>query len=357
MECVRRWRVGITVVTVVLVLGAAAATAARQRSDDPGFPADPGLLDKVGVVLAPGPAGAWDDAMVETPTVVRDPEGGWAMLYVGYGGTPVVPQIGLARSVDAIHWTKDAPPVLSGSHVAGSSDEAGATGPVLYRQGSRWVLFYIGVTREGYEQGCKTINVATSRSLAGPWARRGPVVVPDGSGWDAEAVWHVSVVRDARRWWMFFNATGTDRKERIGYAMSRTLAGPWASSSEPVLEPVAGSWESQIVGDPSVRREGDHWVMDYYGFDGVHAADAQAVTSLAEFPRGWRRTGVVLAPSEPFDAQFAHKPFVVVDHDRLLHFYTAVDQSGGRRIAVAVNPYRRWPRGLADYCLRLTTAT
>jgi predicted GH43/DUF377 family glycosyl hydrolase len=323
---------------IVPALGASLLVFAAGRGGPQAvaFPRDPGLLHKVGVVLSPGPIRAWDDQMVESPSVVRDPAGGWAMLYVGYGGDPIRPGIGLARSADAVHWVKSSAPALTASSVPGAADEAGATGPVVYRQGSRWVLFYIGVTGSGYEQGRKTIDAATSQTLSGPWTRLGAVVEPDGSGWDAEAVWHVSVVRDHGRWVMFFNATGSDDKERIGYATADRLLGTWRVADEPVLEPVDGTWESLIVGDPSVRRVGDHWVMDYYGVDGQHAADAEAVTTDAEFPLGWQRTGVVLAPSEAYDSQFAHKPFVVTDRGRLLHFYTAVGDDGRRTIALAV---------------------
>lgn len=332
-----RSRPAFLVFTGLSVVLAALAVLAFTRVDAaPSFPADPGKLDKVGVVLAPGARGAWDSEMVESPSVVGDGNG-FAMAYVGYDQAHVA-RIGLARSADGIRWRRSSAPILGPSGVPGSPDAGGTTGPVLVRIPGGWVMFYVGLTEAGYEAGRKTINYAAATSLDGPWVRHGVVVKPAGNGWRARAVWHVSVVRFAGTWFMFFNATGANGRESIGYATARALAGPWKvdDRNSPLLAPVGGGWDSHFVGDPDVRREGGRWVMHYYGYDGHHAGDGRAVTSDADFPLGWHRAGLELAPSKPYDAQFAHKPWVTTVDGREFHYYTAVSTDDRRQIALAV---------------------
>lgn len=301
------WRRMLAGLALLLTTGCLASSSAAP------------VVEKVGVVLGPSASG-WDSATVESPTVVRDGDR-WAMAYTGYGGDPMRGGIGLAYSDDATHWRK-AGRILPD-----------ATGPVLYRDGDRWVLYYIGLTEAGYEQGHKTIRYATARHLEGPWKTRGELVAPDGTGWDAEAVWHVSVVQDGDSWFMFFNATGEDDRERIGYATGPSLVGPWTVSPDPLIEPHG---RERIVGDPAVRRQGGGWVMTYYVFDGDHAWDVEATTGAAAFPAGWSDPQTVVAPSEDYDARYAHKPWIVRDGGRLLHYYTAVSDAGERQIALAL---------------------
>lgn len=286
-------------------------------------------LHKVGVVLESTP-GSWDSDAVESPTVVRW-RGGWTMLYVGYHDGRG--QVGAARSADAKTWTK------LGVNFAPAGDEYGTTGPVLVRDGARWALYYIALGSQGYEAGTKEIRYATGPSPLGPWTRHGVAIRPAGGGWRSKAVWHVSVVRRGPEWFAFFNATGSDDRESIGYATGPSAVGPWTvdDANSPLLAP-EGGWDSLLVGDPFVRRSGDGWAMDYYGFDGTTARDAIATTTDDAFPLGWeRQPGFTVAPSEPYDSQFAHKPWIVVDGTRLLHFYTAVGADGVRTIALATN--------------------
>jgi predicted GH43/DUF377 family glycosyl hydrolase len=110
-------------------------------------------------------------------------------------------------------------------------------------------------------------------------------------------------------------------------------------TNSPLINVAASTWESTNVGDPSVRRVGDMWVMDYYGFNGTAASDGIAVTSDADFPLGWVKhpANPILTPSASYDAKFAHKPFVFINGGTLFHYYTAVSTSDVRQIALAVS--------------------
>lgn len=303
-------------------------------------------LEKVGIVLPKGTSGQWDATLVESPAILRDPRSGrYAMVHTGYGTTTGATrgQIGLAWSDDLVNWTKTGTPMLTHSGVSGDPDENGCTGPLLLWDdaGDQYVLYYIGLTATGYESGTKSLCMATSADLT-TWTRHGAVITT-GSGWRSGAIWHPSVVERDGTWYLFFNATGSGSAESIGYATAPAITGPWTvdDTNSPLLSAVAATWESTLVGDPSVRRVGDMWVMDYYGFNGTTAADGIAVTSDADFPLGWERhpDNPILSPSETYDAKYAHKPFVMVNGGELLHYYTAVAADDTRQIALAISKH------------------
>lgn len=304
-------------------------------------------LTKQGIVLAKGSTGAWDADLVESPSVMYDPKSGrWAMVYVGYGTTTGAQRagVGLAYSPDGITWAKQgSAAILPHSGTAGAPDENGCSGPVLFwdNDNGQYVLYYIGLTATGYEAGTKSICYATATSLTGTWTRHGAVVTTQASTWRANAVWHASIVERSGTWYMFFNASNGSNVEQIGYATAPALTGPWTvdDTNSPLISPSTG-WEDDNVGDPSVRRVGDMWVMDYYGYDAspLSASDGIAVCPDHDFPLGpWVKYSgnPVLVPGASYDAKYAHKPFVIYKGGVLFHYYTAVDASDVRQIALA----------------------
>lgn len=322
----------------------------------------PGLpLTKRGVVLAPGPQGAWDAGMVESPVVWWDAaHGRYAMVYTGYAwtnpsrrgyDTVATPQVGLAWSDDLLRWHKDPRnPIFGPTGDPATLDACGTAGPFVWAEGGRYHLFYFGTTAPGYERGLKALHLATSTDLV-RWQRHpaNPVVAPHGQGWRREAIWHPNVVRHAGRYYLFFNASGlTDGcdEEFVGYAVSDDLRA-WTvdDAHAPLLvgSRRAGAWDATgRTGDPSVFRVGDFWFMAYYSWDGRHTQDGLAWTTAAAFPLGWQPYdgNPVLPIGRPgtFDALHAGKPFVVRTAQAHFHFYTAVADDETRQIALATGP-------------------
>jgi predicted GH43/DUF377 family glycosyl hydrolase len=302
-------------------------------------------LVKQGIVLAKGAGGTWDADLVESPTIILDPKSGkLAMVYVGYGTTSGAQRagVGLAYSDDGLTWTKyGTAAILPHSGTGGAADQNGCSGPLLLWDdaNNQYVLYYIGLTATGYEAGTKTICRATATSLTGTWTRHGAVITT-GTGWRANAVWHPSVVERDGTWYMFFNASNASDVETIGYATAPDINGPWTVDdvNSPLLSGATG-WEDDNVGDPSLVRIGNVWVMHYYGvdFSPLSASDGIAVTPDASFPLGWTRypNNPVLAPGASYDAKFAHKPFVMYRGGTLYHYYTAVSAADVRQIACA----------------------
>lgn len=307
------------------------------------------------LALRRGASWEWDSQIVESLSPFWDHRSGrWAGVYTGYGtlyGDSLERgAIGLAFSSDLTTWAKTGTPVLTATGNAGDPDQNGCSGPVVVFDSGTWHLFYIGLTGTGYEQGTKTLNLATTTSppsqwSSGGWTRHGIVLTGGGTGWRAQGVWHPSIVKHGSTWYLFINATGTDGIERIGYATAPALTGPWTfdDANSPLIDHSSSGWDSQFVGDPCVYKVRDGWVMHYFGVNTATgaASDGIATTTDAAFPLGWAKhpANPILTPGPAgaFDSKYAHKPVVVQSGGRAYHFYTAVDTSDVRQVGVAIS--------------------
>jgi len=79
-----------------------------------------------------------------------------------------------------------------------------------------------------------------------------------------------------------------------------------------------------ISGDPQVVKIGDVWVMFYFGaFWKPGAFDTFACSYDLVNWTNWEGPHLT-APSEAWDAKFAHKPWVIRHNGVVYHFYCAV---------------------------------
>lgn len=69
-------------------------------------------LPTVGPMSVLGASETWEEGIVGSPSVVKDPAGGLVMFYEG---GVAMPSVGRATSVDGISWTKDGDPLLVGA--------------------------------------------------------------------------------------------------------------------------------------------------------------------------------------------------------------------------------------------------
>lgn len=327
--------------------------------DDP-----PTSLTKLGVVLRP--AFSWDAALVEGPAcMIVDPVTGLlSMLYTGYSSTSTstgVGTIGIARSRDGglTYPVADRGKYFEASGEDGAPDEFGVTGGVVWFDYDEQTehIFYIGLDALGYEQGTKRLCHA-SRPIGGTtWTRHGAIISPTGGyGWRSLYVWKPNIVAWKDRYYLFVNASGImssgdTEHERVGVFQSTSLNGPWTevvdgsgNSINPLFtDPTDGSKVFQ--GDPVVRRLTDGtWRMDYFR---AKTSDPQAAwcryatTTDELFPGGWVDRGITIAPSESYDARFAHKDYPYLYRGVAMHPYTSVAADYTKRIALAVegNPW------------------
>ena len=109
----------------------------------------------------------------------------------------------------------------------------------------------------------------------------------------------------------------------------------------PVLAPVAGTWEHQIVGDAWVEYENGKYYMYYFGADGEGSADIGYATSDNLINWVKNPTNPVLSPgtSGQFDDRYAHKATLVKIGSMWHMYYEAKSVSTGvKTIGLATAP-------------------
>lgn len=361
----RRW--------LALLLGSVATLAAAGRPDVIPFPTGkPKLVGaetmqrvydevktpfKYGVVLR-GETGE----LVDCPNVFRH-GGRWFMVYVS-NRDRVGYQTCLARSDDLLHWEKLG--VVLPFRREGWDAWQGDGGLALYdtrwdgahelaRHEGRYWFSYLGGSQHGYEPDPLAVGLAHTDdpTAVRAWTRlpENPVLSPDQR--DARDFEHVTlyksaVIRDDARtlgapFVMFYNGKSAPYGvETIGLAVSDDLRAWRRYGHGPVVANIgAAPWA--ISGDPQLTRLGDVWVMFYFGaFWKPGAFDTFACSYDLVHWTKWDGPHLV-APSEPFDRQFAHKPWVLKHDGVVYHFYCAVG-SEGRVIALATSRDLRAPQ-------------
>lgn len=307
-------------------------------------------LTKQGMVIQQGAGGSWKEARVESPMVFWDPRiGQYRMVFLGYSGTPVSPNeaaLGYATSDDLTTWTEYVSnPFFGPTHNPGDPDQHGTSGPFVWLENGTYYLFYIGLTLVGLEQGNKTICLATSTDFV-TWTRHGSVIVPSGSGWRSDAVWHPSVVKRNGTYYLFFNATdSTPSHETIGFATSTDLL-TWTVDdvNSPVLSTgTSGQWDDERVGDPFLWRIRDTWYMSYYGHQVStdKTQEGYATCPDSTFPLGWTKFSgnpvLHVGSGGTFDDKDAGRTCHFITGQRHYVWYTTDDGSFNIGIASAVD--------------------
>ena len=300
---------------------------------------------KYGIVIAEE-----EGVLVDSPNVLRAGET-WYMIYIRWN------QVGyethLARSADLLHWVKLGPVF---SFTGEGWDAWQAAGSVALQDptwggsyawepfdGKTW-MSYIGGAKQGYETDPLSLGMAVSDdpTSTGGWRRAtaGPIMSAEDEGarpFEAVTLYKTYIVRDETRrlgapFVMFYNGKDTSGTERIGIAVSEDMLNWRRHGAGPVIDngPVG------ISGDPQVVRMGELWVMFYYGaFWQPNAFDTFACSRDLEHWTKWEGPHLI-EPTEPWDRQFAHKPWVVKHEGVVYHFYCAVGDQG-RAIAVATS--------------------
>lgn len=306
---------------------------------------------KYGIVLRGAPG-----ELVDCPSVFRHGDH-WYMMYVaahdkaGY-------ETHLARSDDLLHWEKlgailpfartgwDAWQADGGVALYDTRWDNGTHG-LGQHEGKYW-LSYLGGALHGYEPDPLSIGLASTDdpSRPRPWNRlpTNPVLASDQAdarAFERTTLYKSAIIRDEAQslGWPFvmaYNAKSPpDGHEAIGLAVSRDLVTWHRYGNEPVIQN-SGTSRWAVSGDPQLTKIGELWVMFYFGaFWKPGAFDTFACSyDLAHWTK-WEGPALV-APSEPYDEKFAHKPWVLKHDGVVYHFYCAVGDQG-RVIALATS--------------------
>ncbi len=306
---------------------------------------------KYGIVLRPGPG-----EIVDCPSVFRF-AGQWFMLYVA-SRDKVGYETHLATSADLLNWTalgtvlpfaRDGWDAWQGDGGVALVDPAWGGSAALQTFDGKYWMSYIGGAKQGYEPDPLAIGLAwtTAPDRPQPWTRlaENPVLSPDQP--DVRAFERRTLYKSQVLWdrgetlgapfVMYYNGKeqGGGGYERIGMAVSKDMRHWRRFGDGPVVANETGSKYS-ISGDPQIVRIGDLWVIFYFGaFWRPNAFDTFACSrDLVNWTK-WDGPDLI-APSEPWDKQFAHKPWVLKHDGIVYHFYCAVG-SDGRTIALATS--------------------
>lgn len=303
---------------------------------------------KYGIVLKPAPGG-----LVDCPSVYRY-RGAWYMLYVANQGK-VGYETYLARSGDLLHWTplgKVLP--FSGAGWDRWQGDGGAAlvdprwggSAELERYDGKYWMTYIGGALQGYETDPLSVGVAWTDEpgRARPWNRipENPVLSPTdptARAFERKTLYKSQVIRDPDAslgypFVMFYNGKEGGYHawtERIGMALSRDMRHWTRYGAGPVLDNGYG-----ISGDPQIVRMDGLWVMFYFGaFWRPGAFDTFACSRDLAHWTPWEGPSLI-SSSRPWDATFAHKPWLIQWRGVVYHFYCAVGDQG-RAIALATS--------------------
>lgn len=292
------------------------------------------------VLEASGEKGAYDELAVDCPHVFYHNHQ-YYMLHVGFDGKGY--QTGLAVSDDLFHWYDDRVILERGGD---GWDKVGAAGGCVLRnyrlgetpeikkyKGKYW-MFYHSYPTVGYEQGPAEIGVAwTEDESLLTWTRHPEPVLSwkNGQGWDNAGLYTMDVIEYHGKFYMFYNAKDKEKwlwTEQTGVAVSEDLFHWEKYEGNPVLPYTKpGKFDGYFASDPVVVRDGEDWVMFYYGFDGVKGQEGIAFSKdllhWEAYPEPIMRVG----DEGEIDSRQAHKPSILMKDGMLYHFYVAVRES------------------------------
>jgi predicted GH43/DUF377 family glycosyl hydrolase len=126
----------------------------------------------------------------------------------------------------------------------------------------------------------------------GAWRRGsdGPVVTPEGNGWESAGTFNPAVVAYKEKFVMLYRAQDAAGTSRLGYAESADGI-HFTRRPEPVLSPEAEYEKDGGVEDPRLQEFGETYYLTYTGYN---KRDAQLCLATSQDLVHWERRGVIL---------------------------------------------------------------
>lgn len=287
--------------------------------------------------------------MVDSPTVFQE-NGRWYMTYIVFDGQGY--ETWLSESEDLLHWESKGKLLSFTEDTWDASQKAGYVSLVNTEWGGdygvekyqdKYWMTYLGGNAAGYEAGVLKIGLANAPQLgvAQEWNTMDePVLSPkdDDIRWfEDKTIYKSLVIRDREKhtghpFVMYYNAKGdTADYESIGMAVSDDMVNWERFGEDPVITRHKG-----ICGDAQIAQYNDLYIMFYFGaFWKPGAFERFACSYDLIHWTDWEGEDLI-APSEPFDKTYAHKPWVIKWKGVVYHFYNAVGENG-RVIALATS--------------------
>lgn len=297
---------------------------------------------------APGILGHEDITMTDVPTVYQRPgDSKWYMSFIGFNGMGY--QSFVAESTDLVRWGNGR--LAMGFGKKGEFDHGGCViGAYLYdsydikarrtlkkRDGKFWTLYGAYPLQGGYEMDPGYEGVASSADGL-TWQRAKEKYIlsvhePEVGAWEKDCIYQPWLVEHEGTFYDFYNAKQKlpVYHEQTGLATSSDLLTWRRHGANPVLSVRPGGYDEAFCADPKVFRDGDHWVMLYFGVGrgGAHimAAFSRDLLQWTADPEPLYKAG---GNPSGLDKEFAHKIALTWNpaNETFYMYYCAVGEKG-----------------------------
>ncbi len=289
-----------------------------------------------------------DVIMTDAPTVYQRPgDPKWYMSFIGFNGQGY--QSFVAESTDLVHWGSMR--LAMGFGKEGEFDHGGCViGAYLYesydikarrtlkkRDGKFWTLYGCYAKQGGYEVDPGYEGVASSEDGL-TWQRAKEQYIlsihePEVGSWEKACIYQPWLVEHEGRFYNFYNAKQMVPiyLEQTGLATSSDLLNWRRHEANPVVRVRPGGYDEEFCADPKVFRDGDHWVMLYFGVGhgGAHimAAFSRDLLHWTADPEPLYKAG---GHPSGLDKRYAHKISLVWNpaNETFYMYYNAVGVKG-----------------------------
>ena len=300
-------------------------------------------------VIPPKPdiKGFEDVYETDVPTVYQLPgDTKWHMSFIGFNGRGY--QSFVAESDDLLKWTNMR--LAMGFGNEGKFDYGGCVlGAYLYEEydikaartlkkkdDKYWSLYGAYAKQGGYEIDPGYEGIASSEGgLTWHRAKDQYILSVYDKGareWERNAIYQPWLVEHRGQFYDFYNAKRTPPWiEQIGLAISTDLLDWKRHPDNPVLRVRPNGFDAEFVADGKVFKDGDHWVMFYFG---VGKGGAHIMIAFSRDMLHWTADPEPLykAGGNPsgLDSQYAHKISLVWNpkNETFYMFYDAVGNKG-----------------------------
>ena len=259
----------------------------------------------------------------DVPCVYQLPgrAGTWFLSFIAFDGRGYNSFV--AESTNLVTWVR--PRLAMGFGPTNEFDHGGCViGAFLYesydvraprtlkrRDGRFWTLYGCYPRQGGYELRPGYEGVAGSEDgLTWRRVKDTPILSvydPDTGPWEKDCTYQPWLVEHQGRFFNFYNAANGGI-EQTGLAFSTDLLNWMRYPANPVIGNRAGGFDEQFASDPKVFRDGDHWVMFYFGVGrgGAHimVAFSWDLVHWTAHPEPLYRAG---GHPGGLDRQYAHK--------------------------------------------------
>lgn len=268
----------------------------------------------------------------------------WFMSFIAFDGTGYNSFV--AESQDLVTWTNVR--LAMGFGPENAFDHGGrVVGAYLYesydikaprvlkqRDGKYWTLYGAYPRQGGYELRPGYEGVAVSDDgLTWRRAKETPIQAvqdPDCAAWEKDCIYQPWLVEHQGRFFNFYNAANGD-VEQSGLAFSTDLLNWMRYPANPVVSVRVDGYDASFASDPKVFRDGDHWVLFYFGVGrgGAHimAAFSRDLVHWTAHPEPLYKAG---GHPGGLDRQYAHKTSLVYHpaNDTFYLYYCACGNKG-----------------------------